>query len=66
MFMLKRKLVAKFVLLFLLVGGVIYLEPSAKAMPYCPICPVPYTCNGFGQCVCECPNLDGSCPSGCY
>jgi len=68
MFKSYRKLISKLAAVCVLAAGVYVAQNNpVNAKTDCPVCPVPYHCNFWtmGDCVCDCPNLDGSCPAGC-
>ncbi len=62
-----RKLILKFVAVCVLAAGAYVAQNPVSAKDECPICPVPYHCNFWtmGNCICDCPNPDGTCPAGC-
>ena len=61
-----RKLILKLAAVCVLAAGVYVAQKPVSAKTDCPVCPVPYHCQFWtGDCVCDCPNPDGSCPAGC-
>jgi hypothetical protein len=63
-----RKLTRKFLMLLLLLLGLGVATASEKPRPksQCPVCPEPYHCNWItGDCVCDCPDINGNCPASC-
>ncbi|HEV7646268.1 MAG TPA: hypothetical protein VGO50_20200 [Pyrinomonadaceae bacterium] len=61
-----RKLFLKLAAVCVLAAGVYVAQGPVSAKTDCPICPWPYSCNhSTGECECDCPNPDGSCPQSC-
>jgi hypothetical protein len=64
-----RKLLLRLAALCLLLAGFFIAQRTpVSARTDCPVCPIPYHCNPWdpsGDCVCDCPNPDGTCPAGC-
>jgi hypothetical protein len=62
--MTRARLVLLLALLGLTLGfGFAFTERTAEA---CPICPIPYHCEAWVGCVCDCPDFwTGECPAFC-
>jgi hypothetical protein len=69
MFRSYRKLILKLAAVCVLAAGVYVAQSPVSAKNECHICPWPnWHCNPWdpsGDCVCDCPNPDGSCPNSC-
>ena len=68
MFGSSRKIFLRLAVLCLLDAGVFVAQRNTvSAKNECPVCPVPYHCNFWtmGNCVCDCPNPDDTCPAAC-